>query len=153
MDLKTKAKEIISNVKYVTIATASENGEPWNTPVLAGYDDTFNFYWTSWKGTQHSKNIHSRPDVFIVIYDSSIPADTGGCVYIKAKANELTDAEEIRHAAYLRYQRKNQSPRNVEDFLHDAPRRMYKATPEHFWVSIGGSTTDITQSREEIQLP
>lgn len=39
-----RAREIIQNTIYITIATVCEDGSPWNTPVYAAFDDQFNFF-------------------------------------------------------------------------------------------------------------
>jgi hypothetical protein len=42
-----RAQEIVRSLLYVTVATTSSVGEPWNSPVYSAYDDRGNFYWTS----------------------------------------------------------------------------------------------------------
>jgi len=147
------AKEVISRIRYVTIATASKEAVPWNTPVTAAFDEHYNFFWTSWVGTQHSQNIRDNPAIFIVIFDSTSPVGVGGCVYIQAKAMELIDQSEIDHAAAHVYQRKNKTPRPSEEFLGESPRRMYKAVPEKVWISMEEDVKkDFTNTRREISL-
>ncbi|MBI2327880.1 pyridoxamine 5'-phosphate oxidase family protein [Candidatus Curtissbacteria bacterium] len=41
-DLAEKAKQIISKIIYITIATTSKDGQPWNSPVYSAYDDKYN---------------------------------------------------------------------------------------------------------------
>jgi general stress protein 26 len=73
IDLSERAKEIISKILYITIATVTPEGKPWNSPVYSAFDEDYNFYWNSWKENQHSKNIERNNDIFIVIYDSTLP--------------------------------------------------------------------------------
>ncbi|MCA9387404.1 pyridoxamine 5'-phosphate oxidase family protein, partial [Candidatus Dojkabacteria bacterium] len=54
---ETRAKEIISRVHYLTLATTSLDGTPWNSPLSYAVDKNFNFYFGSPKNTQHSQNI------------------------------------------------------------------------------------------------
>ena len=133
-DSKTlgKAKEIIEKIQYITIATSSKDGVPWNTPVYSAYDEDYNFYWASWKENQHSKNIAENNKVFLVIYDSTVPEGTGEGVYIQAKAYELDDEKEIEHAlSYLdgRVHKKKDPKIRIAQFQGDKPRRVYKAVP------------------------
>src|SRR3989344_4776521 len=93
-----KAHRIIEKILYITIATVSKDGRPWNSPVYCAFDEDYNFYWASWRENQHSKNIKENNNVFIVIYDSTVPEGTGEGVYVQAKAYELNDGEEIKHA-------------------------------------------------------
>lgn len=95
MDDTKRAKEIIEAVIYINIASVTESGMPWNMPVYATYDEDYNFFWLSWRESQHSKNIRANPDVFITIYDSTQQEGTGEGVYIKARAEEVNDPGEI----------------------------------------------------------
>lgn len=150
-----KAKEIIEKIIYITIATASKNGIPWNSPVYSAFDKDYNFYWASDQNGQHSKNIAENNSVFLVIYDSTAPEGTGEGVYIQAKAHILRDEEEIQKALACLYQRKGQDPhkREVVEFLGDYPRRVYKAVPEKVWINgdgdVKGNYIDI---RIEVKL-
>lgn len=47
-----RAKEIINKIKYLTLATVSEDGTPWNSPVSYSVDENFNFYF--WFTQRHS---------------------------------------------------------------------------------------------------
>lgn len=142
MDLSKRAKEIIKEIIYITIATSSEDGQPWNSPVYSAYDKGYNFYWASWKENQHSKNIVKNNKIFIVIYDSKAREGTGEGVYIQAKAYMLTKKDEVTRAlSYLdgRVGKKKDPATRVAQFLGNNPRRIYKAVPEKFWVNGEGS--------------
>jgi len=153
MDRPAKAREIIEKILYVTIATASKDGQPWNSPVFAAYDEHYNFYWTSWAGTQHSQNISENPKVFLLIYDSTVPQGQGEGVYIKATAGEMTYPVEMEHAVSLLYKRKGKEPRKVEEFLGESPRRLYKATPKQCWVNLDIDVkSNFIDTRKEISL-
>lgn len=130
-----KARDIIKEVIYITLATSSMDGQPWNSPVYSAFDESYNFYWVSDKNAQHSKNITNNAQVFIVIYNSTAKEGTGGGVYIKAKAQEILDEKDIEAALSLLYARKNKAPREVKEFLGEYPRRVYKATPEFTWIN------------------
>ena len=153
MDNVAKAKEIISKIIYITIASVSKDGRPWNTPVYSAFDENYNFFWASWRENEHSKNIRSNPDVFLVIYDSTVPEGTGGGVYVKAKAYEINDSKEIEYAVKYLYGRKNKTPRKAEEFLGNYPRRVYKATPEKFWINTEGEVNgNYVDKRVEVNL-
>ena len=148
-----KAKAIIEKIIYITIATVSKDGKPWNTPVYSAYDEKFNFFWASWKENEHSKNVRNNSEVFLVIYDSTTLEGTGEGVYVKAKAFELNDPKEIEHALKYLYGRKNKTPRKAEEFLGDYPRRVYKAVPEKFWINSDGEVNgNFVDTRIEVSL-
>ena len=155
MEYVEKAKKIISDIIYVTVATASREGQPWNSPVYSAFDEHYNFYWVSWKENQHSKNIAENPNVFLAIYDSTVPEGTGQGVYVKASAYTIDDREEIKRALTILYSRKHQDPekRKPEEFLGDYPRRVYKAEPEKFFMNADGSVNgSYIDTRVEVDL-
>jgi nitroimidazol reductase NimA-like FMN-containing flavoprotein (pyridoxamine 5'-phosphate oxidase superfamily) len=153
MDRTARAREIIESVRYITLATASPDAEPWSTPVTAAHDKDYNFYWTSMAGTQHSQNIRENPRIYFTIFDSTAPIGAGGGVYVKARATELSDPEEIRSAAEILYIRKNKPTREPQEFLGDSPKRMYKAIPEQVWVNLDEEVrNDPINVRKEITL-
>jgi uncharacterized protein YhbP (UPF0306 family) len=61
--LNKRAKEIIELILYITIATVSKDGTPWNSPVYSAFDEDYNFYWASDQNGQHSKNIAENDKV------------------------------------------------------------------------------------------
>ncbi|MGH8887339.1 MAG: pyridoxamine 5'-phosphate oxidase family protein [Egibacteraceae bacterium] len=133
--LALKAKQIISEILYITIATVDSYGQPWNTPVYAAYDEGFNFYWASWTESTHSRNIRENPKVCLVIYDSTVPEGTGKGVYMTATAHELTEPNAVAQALEYYYGRVAKPPPQAPVFLDNSPRRIYKATPQQFWLN------------------
>jgi hypothetical protein len=152
-DKISRAKEIIEKILYITIATATSDGQPWNSPVYSAFDESYNFFWESDQNGQHSKNIRENSRVFIVIYDSTAPEGTGEGVYIQAKAYELTDKEEIVHGLSFLDKRVGKKPHTPEQFLGEMPRRVYKAVPDKVWINdegvVNGNYIDI---RVEVEL-
>ncbi len=136
-ELTIKAKKVINDILYITIATSDKNNQPWNSPLYSAFDKNYNFYWASWKENQHSKNIKENEKVFVVIYDSTVPEGTGFGVYMRGKACQLEkkDILEIVKSLKLLYSRKNKNPRKPEEFLALLPRRIYKFVPEKIWVN------------------
>ncbi|HVI21225.1 MAG TPA: pyridoxamine 5'-phosphate oxidase family protein [Bacillus sp. (in: firmicutes)] len=154
--LSKRAKEIIEKILYITIATASKDGTPWNSPAYSAFDQDYNFYWASDQNGQHSKNIAENDNVFIVIYDSTVPEGTGKGVYIQAKAYKLEDPKDIEYGLkYLegRVNRKKDPKTRIAEFQGENPRRVYKAIPEKVWMNgdgdINGKYIDI---RMEVEL-
>src|SRR3989344_2933218 len=151
--LISKAKKVINDILYITIATCDKNNQPWNSPVYSAFDKNYNFYWVSWKENQHSKNIKENDKVFVVIYDSTVPEGTGFGVYMRGKARQLEskDAIEIVKSLKLLYSRKNKKPRKIEEFLGLLPRRVYKFVPEQIWVNSEDDVkSNFVDSRIEI---
>ena len=145
-----RAKEIIETISYATIASANKEGKPWNTPVFFVHDHKLNIYWFSDKHNQHSQNVRENEDVFIVIYDSTVPEGDGEGVYIQAKAVELNDPEEIRRAGIIETGPGRDTP---DDFVGDAIRRVYKAIPQQAWMNDAEVRDDIFIRDYRIELP
>ena len=153
--LAKRAKGIISKIQYITIATSSKEGIPWNSPVYSAFDEDYSFYWASWKENQHSRNIAENNQVFLVIYDSTVPEGTGEGVYIQAKAHMLAEEKEIEKALSHLYRRKGEDPnkREAKEFLGGYPRRVYKAVPEKVWLNdVGEINGNYIDKRVEVKL-
>jgi hypothetical protein len=91
--LDATARHVIDTNHYMTLATTQPDGRPRVSPVYytpAGYTD---FYWVSSPDARHSRNLDDRPDVEIVIFDSSAPVGRAAAVYIGAHAGEVSDDE------------------------------------------------------------
>lgn len=151
--LEEKSLHIIKNNLYLNIATVSDDSEPWNTPVYAVPNDKLIFYWRSWVGAQHSKNIRTNQSIFITIYDSSRELGTNNqkCVYIKAKAEEVSSLSEIE--SNLRLFANNIL--TADDFAGENVKRLYKAIPEKVWLndlSEGQVDKDTVKMRVEVDL-
>lgn len=152
------AKDMVQRIMYITIASVSQDGEPWNSPVYAAYDNGGTFYWTSSPESQHSRNISEHSGVFIVIYDSTVPEGTGvGAVYIEARASVIDDPDEIEIARAHTNGRvgKTDSVGTAEQFGPGAVRRVYKAEPVRAWVNTDELDQDgawLRDVRAEIPL-
>ncbi len=148
-----KAREIIRDIRYITIATVSTDGLPWNTPVFAAFDEDYNFFWRSGKNSQHSQNIKENENVFLTIYDSTSEWGTGKGIFIKAKAYELNDERDVTYGLSLLDKRAGKTMGFADSFMNGNPRRVYKAVPEKVWVNqdsyVNGKFVDI---REEVDL-
>jgi hypothetical protein len=149
------ARDILNSVSYITVATITQDGQPWNTPVASfHFDKEYILYWASWQDNQHSKNIRANGKVFIVVYDST-PADgkpTQG-VYIQAEATELGDTSEVMRVALV-FKDDPYNPSDGAQYLGDYPRRIYMATPKRIWVnsddSVAGNFIDTRVKAEEL---
>lgn len=131
-----RAAEIVKEILYITIASVSADGQPWNTPVYSAFDKDLNFYWFSDKNSQHSQNVRSNDKVLLVIYNSTVPEGTGEGVYVKATVSELNDPEEILAAKALLDERVGkEKERNAENYMGDAVLRGYKATAIQVWMN------------------
>ena len=88
-DPATVAREIIDANRYMTLATADAGGRPWASPVWYAHQGYTDLYWVSRPEARHSRNLAVRPEVGIVIFDSTVPEGDGQAVYVEALAEEL----------------------------------------------------------------
>jgi hypothetical protein len=88
-DPAARAREIINSNQYLTLATADAEGRPWASPVWFAHDGYPHFLWVSRPDARHSRNLASRPEVAIVVFDSTVAIGTGDAVYAEAAAARL----------------------------------------------------------------
>jgi nitroimidazol reductase NimA-like FMN-containing flavoprotein (pyridoxamine 5'-phosphate oxidase superfamily) len=86
-------RAIVDANLYMVLGTADEAGRPWVSPVYFAHTAYREFLWVSKPDTTHSRNIEARPDVSIVVFDSSVPISTGRGVYMRAAARQVTGDE------------------------------------------------------------
>lgn len=153
-NLSVRAKEVIERIQYVTIASVDEQGMPWNAPVFTTFDEQYNFYWGTHKDSQKARNIDRNPNVFLVIYDSTVPAGTGEGVYIRAQAHQVTEPQEVHRVFNLLKSRHATSFWDFDAVSSTGPIRLYKATPQLAWMNDDGHKDGhYIDIRTEITLP
>jgi Pyridoxamine 5'-phosphate oxidase len=84
------ARAIVDGNSYMTLGTADADGLPWASPVWYAPASYREYFWLSKPGARHSQNIAVRPNVAIVIFDSTVPIGTGKAVYMAARAEKVT---------------------------------------------------------------
>ena len=134
-DLTVVAREIVDSNRYMTLATATGDGRPWAAPVWYAHEGYTDFLWVSRPEARHSRNLASRPEIAIVIFDSTVPVGGAQAVYVEALAEELSGAEGERGIAV--YSRRSEAHGAGEwrraDVLAPAPHCLYRArASEHF---------------------
>jgi uncharacterized protein YhbP (UPF0306 family) len=146
-DLPVFLQDLLTRVSYVSIATVGRDRRPWNTPMVGHFDDQMNLYWVTAKGSQHSRNIATNPQVFVVVYDTSAALGMGLGLYLQMRAEELRSEAAVNISRTLCSMNFTESIQNHPDFLGDCPRRMYKAIPECAWcngsIDEAGHTIDV----------
>jgi nitroimidazol reductase NimA-like FMN-containing flavoprotein (pyridoxamine 5'-phosphate oxidase superfamily) len=128
-DLAETARRIIDANSYLTLATADADGRPWATPVWFAPDRYTDFIWVSRPGTRHSGNIAARPEVGIVIFDSTVPVGQAEAVYVEAVAEQVPAAEVESAMAIFsaRLGSDGGRPWQVADVVGAASFRLYRA--------------------------
>lgn len=86
-------REILLSNRFMTLATADREGRPWASPVWFATTDCREFIWVSSPTVQHSRNIADRPEVGIVVFDSTQTPGDGRAVYLAAVAERVPDED------------------------------------------------------------
>ncbi len=89
------ARAIVDANGYMTLGTADAAGTPWVSPVWYAAASYRELFWVSRPGARHSRNIAVRPEVGVVIFDSTVPINQGEAVYMAAAAGQVTDVDEL----------------------------------------------------------
>lgn len=89
--MNESVRRILENSLYMTLATISEDGAPWNVPLHFAYDESY-IYFKSPQGTQHGSNIQRDGRVSAVILDTNQVVK--GAVYLHSFAEKLAGEDE-----------------------------------------------------------
>jgi Pyridoxamine 5'-phosphate oxidase len=143
-ELGAMARSIIDSNRYMTLATADETGLPWASPVWYAPAEYQEFFWVSSPEAQHSRNLATRPQLAIVIFDSTVAIGTGGehAVYMSAVAEQPTGDDLDRGIEIFSRRSEAQGARawTREDVLPTAPIRLFRANvSEHSMLDPAAS--------------
>jgi len=130
------AREIIDANRYMTLATADADGRPWAAPVWYAHQGYTDLFWVSRPQARHSRNLAVRPEVGIVIFDSTVPEGEGQAVYVEAQATELDGAEREEGIAVIsrRSEAHGAARWEVADVTGAAALRLYRARASAHFV-------------------
>jgi len=123
------ARSIIHANRYLTLATADQEGVPWASPVWFATVDLRVFFWVSSPDARHSRNLAVRPEIAAVIFDSGQPIGTGRAVYLSARAEQVPEPDLDRGMATFSLASQAQGGRawGRPDFQELARHRLYRA--------------------------
>jgi hypothetical protein len=130
------AKRIIEANVYMTLATADGDGRPWASPVWFAHEGFTRFVWVSKPGARHSQNLGVRPQVGIVIFDSTVGQGAAEAVYVEAEAGQVGEGAEERGIAVFnrRSEQLGWPSWAVADVRPPARLRLYRATASALFV-------------------
>jgi hypothetical protein len=132
-------RTIIDSNQYLTLATTDLDGRPWVTPVWFADDGPGRFLWVSRPEARHSRNLRSRPDVALVVFDSTVAIGTGQGLYAEGRAAEMAEVDVP--AGIERFSARSLAMGGVgwsdADVTGDAPFRLYAAVVSSAWMLDG----------------
>ena len=135
-DLAAEGREIVDKGLYMVLATADSSGQPWASPVYFAHQDYRDFFWISQPDASHSVNLRDRREVGIVIFDSTVPVNTGQGVYLLGVARELPAHETGEGLEIFSKRSVGHGGEEVSagDVSPPARHRLYQATAEAVYV-------------------
>lgn len=139
-ELIEMARRVLDGNRYLVLGTVEDDGSPRLSPVYftpARYRD---LYWVSSPDAQHSRNVRARPDVRIVVFDSSSAPGQSEAVYMSATARELS-REELTDGVLAEAFDDTRGGRSfsVDELSGDGDLRLYVATATAYDVHVRGS--------------
>jgi hypothetical protein len=135
-----EARAIVDANAYMTLATADAAGTPWASPVWFAPHAFTRFLWISRPEARHSRNIAARPEVGIVVFDSTVPIGGAAAVYVEATAGlaARTELDDLVAVYSRRSQAQGGEALARQEVEGDAPHRLYVARASaHFLLGPG----------------
>jgi nitroimidazol reductase NimA-like FMN-containing flavoprotein (pyridoxamine 5'-phosphate oxidase superfamily) len=135
---------IIGANRYLVLSTADERGRPWVSPVYFAADGGSRFFWVSRPGSTHSRNIAERPDVAIVVFDSSVPPGQTSAFFARGRAEEVPpgDVERIVEVFSRASVADGLDPWTVEMVTQPSEFRLYQVHATEASVLMPGREKD-----------
>jgi hypothetical protein len=129
LDLDAHARALMDANLYVTLGTADADGTPWTAPVCFATADYAELFWMSRRDAQHSRNIATRPQIAMVIFDSTVPTYHGRAAYLSGTAIELAGRDLDRGIqVFAGDPSRGLSTLTFEDVTTPSEYRLYRAT-------------------------
>lgn len=134
-DLLDHARSLLEVNRYLTLGTVDQAGRPWTSPVYFAATPDWSFYWMSETDARHSRNLAERPDVSLVVFDSTVAPHHGRALYAAGKAHQLPDDEvDAGLRAYPGPGRPEAAASTRDDVTGPSPYRLFRATAAELWV-------------------
>ncbi|MFF5292490.1 pyridoxamine 5'-phosphate oxidase family protein [Paractinoplanes globisporus] len=134
-DLAAHARTLLDTNLYLTLGTVDPSGRPWTSPVYFAAAGVREFYWTSETNAVHSRNLAERPQVSIVVFDSTVRPYHGRALYAAGEARELAgDDLERGLEVYPGPADRDATGLTWDDVTGSSPYRLYRATATDVWV-------------------
>lgn len=134
-DLLAHARDLLQTNRYLTLGTTGADGRPWTSPVYFAAAGVREFYWISAIEAQHSRNLAERPQVSLVVFDSTVAPYHGRAVYAAGYARELSGGElDAGLMVYPGPSGHGVPTMRRDDVTGSSPYRLYQATAADLWV-------------------
>jgi nitroimidazol reductase NimA-like FMN-containing flavoprotein (pyridoxamine 5'-phosphate oxidase superfamily) len=137
MELRDLARRTLAGNRFLVLGTVDPSGRPRVSPVWFSMVDHRDVYWLSSPESQHSQNIAERPDVSLVVFDSSADPHTGQAVYLDATAGRVPD-DELAQASESAFRDVDEALSFTPETLRNEPFVLYRARVQAAEVHVRG---------------
>ena len=141
VDLVELARNVLATNCYLVLGTVDPSGLPRVSPVwfsMAGHE----VFWLSSPEAHHSRNVAARPDVSIVVFDSTVEVGKGQAVYLTATAAEVPE-DELDEACATAFAGVDAALSFTPDRLRAEPFRLYRARVTQAEVHVRGRDPEL----------
>ncbi|MDZ5622503.1 pyridoxamine 5'-phosphate oxidase family protein [Nocardioides sp. HM23] len=125
-DLEELARTTLARNRFMVLGTVDPSGRPRVSPVWFSLVDHREVYWLSSPDAHHSRNVQDRPEVSIVVFDSSAAPHTGQAVYLEATAGRVPE-DELAGACARAFEGVEPELSFTPESLRDQPFVLYQA--------------------------
>ena len=152
--LKSKARGLILESKYLSLATCSNN-IPWISPLWYAVSDKYIFYFISDLNSVHAQSIKDNPKVAFTIFNSNEkPSEVNG-LQVSANCYEVGISgmlEAIRvifsKSGSELFRLRFKEPLNPKSYLEFTNFRIFKLVPDKFYML----DTEISETDTRIEV-
>lgn len=125
-DLPELARTTLARNRFMVLGTVDPSGRPRVSPVWFSLVDHRVAYWLSSPDAHHSRNIQERPEVSMVVFNSSADPHTGQAVYLEATASRVPD-DELEEACAEAFNDVDDELSHTPETLRAEPFVLYRA--------------------------
>ena len=151
-ELAAVPRQAIDANRYLAPGTVDQHGVAWVSAVWNAHAGYREFLWVSDPQAGHSRSIEARPQVSIVIFDSSVPRDAAPALYLSGAAGAVTGPglENSVEIYSRRSQEQGLPERAPADVQAPARPRLYWAVAAEQFVLPAGATAPIPVSAKPL---
>ena len=140
-DLAELARKTLAANRFMVLGTVDPSGRARVSPVWFSMVEHRDAYWLSSPDAQHSRNIETRPEVSIVVFDSGADPHTGQAVYLDATASRVP-ADELADACVKAFRDVARELSYTPEMLADQPFVLYRARITASEIHVRGRDFD-----------
>jgi nitroimidazol reductase NimA-like FMN-containing flavoprotein (pyridoxamine 5'-phosphate oxidase superfamily) len=135
---RSAVDRVLAANRYLVLATADEDGQPWVTPVFFALLDPNRVCWVSSPDSRHSRNIAHRAAVAITVFDSTVAMGRAEAAYFDADAAQATPDETDTTLQALNSRLPQEKRLSHDDLQPRGPLVVYRADLRHRYLLVRG---------------